>query len=194
MRWRSDMELAEAIKGRRSIRKFKAQSVPREKLEKILEMAIWAPSGMNRQDWYFVVVQGPKRGELLKIFGSAFEIFRPRLEKVFADKPKIVEGMRLFFQTYGGAPVFILAYAGKGSADQWDTNSTAVALENLMLAACAEGLGTVWTDGILVKEAEINALMGIEGRKLVAVLPVGYPDEIPRVPPRREGRVQWVGF
>jgi nitroreductase len=55
-------------------------------------------------------------------------------------------------------------------------------------------LGTVWTDGILVKEAEINALMGVEGRKLVAVLPVGYPDEIPRVPPRREGRVQWVGF
>jgi nitroreductase len=63
-----------------------------------------------------------------------------------------------------------------------------------MLAAYAEGLGTVWTDGILVKEAEINAVMGIEGRKLVAVLPVGYPDEIPRVPPRREGRVQWVGF
>jgi nitroreductase len=189
-----DMELAEAIKGRRSIRKFKAQPVPREKLEKILEMAMWAPSGMNRQDWYFVVVQGPRREELLKIFGSAFEIFRPRLEKVFADKPKIVEGMKLFFQTYGGAPVFILAYAGKGSADQWDTNSTAVALQDLMLAAYAEGLGTVWTDGILVKEAEINALMGIEGRKLVAVLPVGYPDEVPRVPPRREGRVQWVGF
>ncbi|HXZ36796.1 MAG TPA: nitroreductase family protein, partial [Thermodesulfobacteriota bacterium] len=57
------MELAEAIKGRRSIRKFKAQPVPREKLEKILELAMWAPSGMNRQDWYFVVVQGPKREE-----------------------------------------------------------------------------------------------------------------------------------
>jgi len=52
---------------------------------------MWAPSGMNRQDWYFVVVQGPKREDLLRIFSSAFEIFRPRLEKVFADKPKIVE-------------------------------------------------------------------------------------------------------
>jgi len=188
------MELAEAIRGRRSIRKFKTQAVPREKLEKILDLAMWAPSGMNRQDWYFVVVQGPKREDLLRIFSSAFEIFRSRLEKVFADKPKIVEGMKLFFQTYGGAPAFILAYAGKGSADQWDTNSTAVALQNLMLAAYAEGLGTVWADGILVKEAEINTVMGIEGRKLVAVLPVGYPDETPRVPPRREGRVQWVGF
>ena len=188
------MELTEAIKGRRSIRKFKAQGVPREKLEKILNLALWAPSGMNRQDWFFLVVQGQKKDEMLKICGSAFEVFRPRLEKVFADKPKIVEGMKQFFQTYGGAPVFILAYAGKGSADQWDTNSTAVAIQNLMLAAHAEGLGTVWTDGILVKEAEINALMGVEGRKLVAVLPVGYPDEAPRVPPRREGRMQWVGF
>jgi nitroreductase len=188
------MELTEAMKGRRSIRKFKAQGVSREKLEKILNLALWAPSGMNRQDWFFLVVQGQKKDEMLKICGPAFEVFRPRLEKVFADKPKIVEGMKQFFQTYGGAPVFILAYAGKGSADQWDTNSTAVAIQNLMLAAHAEGLGTVWTDGILVKEAEINALMGVEGRKLVAVVPVGYPDEVPRIPPRREGRVQWVGF
>lgn len=188
------MELEEAIKGRRSIRKFKSHPVPKEKIEKILELAMWAPSGMNRQDWYFVVVQGEKKEKLLQIFSSAFEIFRPRLEKVFADKPKIVEGMKIFFETYGGAPVFILAYAGRGSTDQWDTHSTAVAIQNLMLAAYAEGLGTVWTDGILVKEAEINALLGIQERKLVAVIPIGYPDEVPRVPPRREGRVQWIGF
>jgi len=188
------MDLAEAIKGRRSVRKFKPSPVPRVTLEKILELAMWAPSGMNRQEWYFVVVQGPKKDELLKIFSSAFEIFKPNLEKVFAGKPKILEGMKHFFQTYGGAPVFILAYAGKSASGQWDTHSTAVALQNLFLAAYAEGLGTTWSDGILVKEPEINALMGIEEKKLVAVVPVGYPDEVPRVPPRREGRVQWVGF
>jgi nitroreductase len=188
------MELGEAIKGRRSVRKYTGQSVPKEILEKILDWAMWAPSGMNRQEWYFVVVQGQKKDDLLKIFSSAFETFRPRLEKAFADKPKIVEGMKQFFQTYGGAPVFILAYAGKTASDQWDTHSTAVALQNLLLAAHAEGLGAVWTDGILVKEPEINALLEIEGRKLVAVVPVGYPDETPRTPPRRGGRVQWVGF
>jgi len=188
------MELTEAIKGRRSVRKFKSQEVPREKLEKILDLAMWAPSGMNRQEWYFVVVRGEKREGLLKIFDSAFETFRPNLEKVFTGKAKILEGMKNFFQTYGGAPVFILAYAGKSASGQWDTHSTAVALQTLFLAAYAEGLGTVWSDGILVKEAEINALMGIEEKKLVAVVPVGYPDEVPRVPPRREGRVQWVGF
>jgi nitroreductase len=188
------MELTEAIKGRRSIRKFKTQPVPKETLEKILDLGMWAPSGMNRQEWYFVVVQGPTKDELLKIFSSAFASIRPNLEKVFADKPKIVEGMKQFFQTYGGAPVLILAYAGKSPAGQWDTPSTAVALQNLLLAAHAAGLGTVWTDGVLSKEAEINALLKIEGRKLVAVVPVGYPDEIPRLPPRKEDRVQWVGF
>jgi nitroreductase len=189
-----NMELVEAIKGRRSVRKFKSQEVPREKLEKILELAMWAPSGMNRQEWIFVIVRGQKREDLLKIFGSAFETFRPNLEKVFPGKSKMIEAIGHFFQTYGGAPVFILAYAGKSASGQWDTHSTAVALQNLFLAAYAEGLGTVWSDGILVKEPEINALMGIEGMKLVAVVPVGYPDEISRVPPRREGRVQWVGF
>ena len=188
------MELVEAIRGRRSVRKFKAQEVSREKLEKILDLAMWAPSGMNRQQWYFVVVRGEKREPLLKVFDSSFEIFRPDLEKVFSGKSKILEGMKHFFQTYGGAPIFILAYAGKSASGQWDTHSTAVALQNLFLAAYAEGLGTVWSDGILVKEPEINALMGVEGMKLVAVVPVGYPDEVPRVPPRREGRVQWVGF
>ena len=188
------MELTEAIKGRRSVRKFKAQAVPKETLEKILDLAMWAPSGMNRQEWFFVAVQGQRKAELLKIFSSAFETIRPRLEKVFAEKPKIVEGMRQFYQTYGGAPVFVLAYAGKSPSGGWDTHSTAVALANLLLAAHAEGLGTVWTDGVLVKEAEINGLLGIEEKKLVAVIPVGYPDEVPRTPPRREGRIQWVGF
>ncbi|MCJ7496096.1 MAG: nitroreductase family protein, partial [Deltaproteobacteria bacterium] len=96
------MDLSEAIKGRRSIRKFKAQPVSKETIEKILDLALWAPSGTNRQEWYFVVVRGEKKEALLKFFAAAFETVRPNLEKVFADKPKIVEGMKSFFQTYGG--------------------------------------------------------------------------------------------
>lgn len=188
------MDLVEAIKERRSVRKFKPDAIPKETIEKIIELAMWAPSGMNRQEWIFIVVQGPLKDELLKIFSLAFESFRPRLEKAFADKPKIIETMRVFFQNYGGAPVFILGYAGKTAGGQWDTHSTAAAIQNLLLAAHAEGLGAVWTDGILVKEEEINALMGIEGKKLVAVVPLGIPDEVPKIPPRKEGRVQWIGF
>ncbi len=66
------MELSEAIKGRRSVRKFKSQAVSRETLAKLLDLAVWAPSGMNRQEWFFVVVQGEKKDQLLNIFSSAF--------------------------------------------------------------------------------------------------------------------------
>jgi nitroreductase len=187
------MELEEAVKGRRSVRRFKPDPVPRALLERILDLAQWAPSGMNRQNWFFVVVQGPQRKALQEIFAGAFEEFRPNLEKVFADKPKIIEGMKTFFETYGGAPVLVLAYTEKGQTG-WDTNSTAVAVQNLLLAAHEAGLGAVWTDAVLVREAEINQLLGIEDKKLLSVVPVGYPDEQPRVPPRRSDRVMWEGF
>ncbi len=189
------MELTEAIRGRRSVRKFKSDPIPKETIEGILELALWAPSGMNRQEWYFVVAQGEKVEEMKKIFGDAFQDMKPRLEKVFADKPKIVETTKEFFETYGGAPVFVFAYCGK-SADgkTWDTNSTAVAVQNLQLAAYDAGLGATWTDGILGKEKEINEALGIEDKKLLCVLPIGYPDEVPRVPRRREGKIEWIGF
>jgi len=188
------MELAEAIKGRRSVRNFKSDPVPRQVIEGILELALWAPSAMNRQESYFVVVQGEKKEELRKIFSDAFNDMKPMLEKVFAERPKIIEGMKVFFETYGGAPVFIFAYAGKLPNGAWDTNSAAVAVQNLLLAAHEAGLGATWTDGVLRKEQEINEALGIENKKLICVLPVGYPDETPRVPPRREGRIEWIGF
>lgn len=59
------MDLYEAIKGRRSIRGFKPDPVPKEVLERIFEMAIWALSGMNLQNWYFVVVTGDRKKALL---------------------------------------------------------------------------------------------------------------------------------
>ena len=116
------MELSETIKGRRSVRKFKPDAVNRNVIESVLELATWAPSAMNRQDWQFVVVQGPLKEEFLKISASAFDQFKPMLEKTFKDKPKIIEGMKSFFETCGGAPIIILAYAGKlpnGQDDVW---------------------------------------------------------------------------
>ena len=53
------MDLYEAIKGRRSIRRFKPDPVPKDVLDRIFEMATWAPSGMNLQNWYFVVALIP---------------------------------------------------------------------------------------------------------------------------------------
>ena len=93
------MELSEAIRERRSVRRFKPDPVPRDVLEGILDLAIWAPSGMNRQEWYFVVVQGEKTEEMKTIFADAFQDLKPRLEMVFADKPKVIAATKEFFET-----------------------------------------------------------------------------------------------
>jgi nitroreductase len=98
------VELSEVIKGRRSVRRFRPEPVPRDVIEKILELAQWAPSGMNRQDWRFIVVEGVKKEALLKITATAFDHFKPILEKNFPDKPKVIEAQKRFFETYGGAP------------------------------------------------------------------------------------------
>jgi nitroreductase len=187
------MELSEAIKGRRSVRRFRPDPVPREVIDRILEFAQWAPSAMNRQDWRFIVVEGQKKEALLKITATAFDHFRPVLEKNFPDKPKVLEASKRFFETYGGAPVIVLAYGGHFPMGPADPYSVSLAVQNLLLAAHDSGLGAVWADAaVFFKEKEINALMGMEGRKLVCLIPIGYPDETPRATPRMEGRVLWV--
>ena len=55
------MDLYEAIKGRRSVRRLKPDPVPKEVLERIFEMATRAPSGMNLQNWHFVVITGERK-------------------------------------------------------------------------------------------------------------------------------------
>jgi nitroreductase len=186
------MELSEVIKGRRSVRRFKPEPVPKDVIENILELAQWAPSAMNQQDWRFIVVEGAKKEALLKITATAFDHFKPILEKNFPDKPKVLEASKRFFETYGNAPVIVLAYGGHFPTGQADPYSISLAVQNLLLAAHDAGLGAVWADAaVFFKEKEINELMGMEGRKLVCLIPIGYPDETPKAPPRREGRIQW---
>ncbi len=186
------MELSEVIKGRRSVRRFKPEPIPRDVIENILELAQGAPSAMNQQDWRFIVVTGVKKEALLKITATAFDHFRPVLEKNFPDKPKVLEASKRFFETYGNAPVIVLAYGGHFPTGKEDPHSVSLAVQNLLLAAHNAGLGAVWADAaVFYKEKEINELMGMEGRKLVCLIPIGYPDETPKAPPRREGRIQW---
>lgn len=186
------MELSEIIKGRRSVRRFKPDPVPRDIIESILELAQWAPSALNEQDWRFLVVEGEAKKELLKITTTAFEHFKPYLERNFPGKPQVIEAQKYFYETYGNAPVIVLAYGGHFSDGKEDPYSVALAVQNLLLACHAAGLGAVWADSpALFKETEINKFMGMEGRKLVTLIPIGYPAESPKAKSRKEGRVIW---
>jgi nitroreductase len=189
------MELYEAIKDRRSIRRFKSDPVPKEVLERILEMAVWAPSGMNRQNWHFLVVAGERRDALVALASKGYDYIEPVLKEVFAEKPPVVEATKKFFSKLGGAPVLVFAYY-EPTKERPETSiqTVAAAIQNLLLAAHSEGLGTCWMTGPVHVADQINAFLGIHDKTLVAVIPMGYPDESPPAPKRKPGRVTYEGI
>lgn len=203
------MNLSEIIKDRRSIRKYQDREIPREILSEILEDALWAPSGMNRQNWNIYVVKGEEKSKLLDAVAQAGEIFKPTLEKLF--KEKMINITMQFFKKLGGAPVVLLVYMPKltyeirpdmSSLEKYQiehnrfTNmlSAAALIQNILLLAWDRGLGTCWMTAPKNAEDQINNAMGIADQELVAIIPIGYPDQSPPAPPRKADKIHWIGF
>jgi nitroreductase len=189
------VDLYEAIKGRRSVRRFEKTPVAKDLLEEIFNVALWAPSGMNRQNWKFFVLAGERKEELVSISSTSFQYLEPHLRELFAEKPKIVEATRRFFKRLGEAPVVVSAYFEPANmADVTSYQNVAAAIQNVLLVAHARGLGTCWMTGPVYVADQINRFLGVEDMTLVAIIPIGYPDETPKVPPRRPERVIFQGF
>ena len=174
------MELTEAIMTRRSIRRYKPDPVADEVLERCLEAARWAPSWANTQCWRFVIVRDNETRQKL---AAALKSARP-------------EGKNAATEAVKGAPVIVIAcaqlqqagyYQGHPTTDKgdWYMFDVALAMQNLVLAAHAEGLGTVLIGLFDVKRVE--AILGLpSGFSVVAMTPLGYPDQEARVVPRKE--------
>jgi len=203
------MDISALIRERRSIRKYHDREVPQEVLAKILEDALWAPSALNRQNWQIVAVRGEQKEKLVEAVAKTNKYFKPHLEKLFPEK--MVNITLQFFRTLGGAPVILLVYIPKiiveihpemNSLERYQNEqgrllsfiSAAALIQNILLLAKAEGLGTCWMTAPKHVEDEINEVMGIEGKELVSVIPIGYPDQKPPAPPRKDNKVCWIGF
>jgi len=203
------MNLSEIIRERRSIRKYQDKDIPREVLSELLEEALWAPSGTNRQNWDIYVVKGEKKEKLLDSVVLASNIFKPTLEKLFPEK--MVNITMQFFKTLGGAPVLLLVYMPKHTYEirldmstlekyqiehERFTNmlSAAALIQNILLLAQDRGLGTCWMTAPKNAEDQINEEMGIADQELVSIIPIGYPDQNPPAPPRKPDKIHWFGF
>ena len=136
-----------------------------------------------------------RKEELISICSSSFQYLEPHLRERFAEKPKIIETTRRFFRRLGGAPVVVCAYFEPANpGDFTSVQNVAAAIQNLLLAAYREGIGSCWMTGPVEVAAQINGFLGVDDLTLVAVIPMGYPDETPKVPPRRPNRVTYQGF
>jgi nitroreductase len=190
------MDVYEAIHHRRSHRRYKPEMPPREVLERVIEAALWAPSGTNAQDWNITVMAGKVRDEFVELISRAIHHLLPILKK--AQVPEKGQDLVMkFFKNLGGAPVIIAVTIGKRPDDLTNFNniqSGAALFQNLLLAAHAEGLGTCWMTGAHSLETEILKFLGKEEQQLLAITPIGYSAKEPPVPPRKDREVRWLGF
>jgi nitroreductase len=189
------MDLYDAIKNRRSHRLYKPDPVPREVLERVCEAALWAPSGVNLQAWDITVLTGQPRDDFVALASHAAEDIAPKLRKFF-DETR-VDFVKQFFKNLGGAPA-VIAITVWRDADAFDqetlVQSGSALVQNLLLAAEAEGLGTCWMSGVLTREKELLKFLGLEDRHLLAITPIGYSAKTPPVVPRKDRPVRWLGF
>ncbi|MEM2885848.1 MAG: nitroreductase family protein [Thermoproteota archaeon] len=150
------MPILDAIFGRRSVRRYKKKPVPRKVLRNVLEAGRLAPTANNAQPWHFIVVTDPEVKRALS---------RGRWNKFIEDSAFTVVG------------------CGE-RASRWSTIDVAIALENMVIAAEAQGVGSCWVGDF--KEGQVRKLLGIPGNlKVVCLVSFGYPDEKPRAPNKK---------
>jgi len=194
------MDVFEAIRTRRAVRRYRHDPVSREDIRTILDAANRAPSAMNRQQWEFIVVTGKKIQELGQSYRAIIEEYTKNWDPSPLRGALSREEFLRFAETYGGAPVVIVVLTDTAATPDFskaNIESASAAMENLLLAATALGLGTCWMTGPLKDEKTLRSILEILGDKeIVAITPLGYPREIPadqpRLDPTLERKVRWV--
>lgn len=151
------MEVLEAIRTRRSIRKYKDQDVPDDIINQILTAGTWAPSGMDNQPWRFAVIKDKKlKSEIAQL----------------TKHTKMVEGAPVII------PVFFDHRVGYDLVK--DMQTMGACLQNMLLAIHGLGLGGVWLGEIRKNMDKVRELCGApEAFELMAVIVLGYSAEKP---------------
>jgi nitroreductase len=181
---RINVEVLEAIKTRRSIRHYKTDPVDDTALQMILEAARWAPSWANTQCWRFIVVRDSSiKAELAKIvhrFKRDDEMVESAAARAIAQTPVVIVACAELGKS-GLHP------DGTSATDKgdWFMFDVGLAVQNMVLAAHALGLGTVIMGAFDAKKAA--EILGVpEGFSVVVMTPLGFPDREGKAPPRKE--------
>lgn len=173
------MELFETIKTRRSTRRFQDKPVEDEKLHKILKSIQQAPSWANMQCWRVIVVKDDETRKKISEYSFVEKIFAPLGYKANPSQKGLAE-----------APVDLVVCADPSQSGQvrnqdYYLTDVGIAAQNLMLAARAQGLGTVFVG--IFEEDKIKEILNIPANvRVVGLFPLGYPrGEKKEGPPRK---------
>ena len=183
----------ETIKRRHSIRLFTNEPVPDDYIRIILNAANMAPSAHNQQSWRFIIIKGEKKRELVELVNSKAAEF-PKSSSVL---------LRMASRSMVSAPV-VVAVANTGDLIEHGTKlfkieqekthdffrtmeiqSSAAAVQNLLLAATSLGLASVWLGILFLIKDQVLELLGEPKGEFMAVIPIGYPAKVSKGPEKR---------
>ena len=189
------IDLYDAMRTLRAVRRLRPDPIPDDVLYRVLEAATWAPTGGNRQAWRVIVVKDPARkqrlGELYKKITIPYTqsymeqlANRPEEERVRAER--MLRASHYLAEHLGESPVLLVFCFNPEGLAVTDAKLDRVsvvgggsiypAVENLLLACRAEGLGCVLTTLLCMEEPEVRELLGIpQPWGTAAVVPIGYP-------------------
>jgi len=144
------MDVFEAIQARKSIRAYQDTPVPREAVERILDAGRLAPSARNTEPWHFIAVTEAEK------------------------RKRLAAG--LYAKFIAQAPLAIVVLGDKKASSDWYVVDASLALENIVLAAVNEGLGTCVVGSF--NEADVKEMLKIPANlEVIAIIAVGYPKE-----------------
>lgn len=192
-------ELLALMRSRRSVRRFLERRPPREEIERLIEAARWAPSNHNRQGWRFIVFEDP--GAIRELAEQVRSNLLERGKAVPPQAAHLAEEVAQHATWFGDAPCLVLVLHKRPvsigrellaglphpALVSGEPMSAAMAVENMLLAAHAMGLGAcVLTGPLLAREAMAGIPHLPSGFEVSCLVALGYPAEEPPAPRRKK--------
>jgi nitroreductase len=181
------LDVYEAMRTARALRRYRDEPVADDVLRRCIEAATWAPSGGNSQPWRFVILRSPEVRDLLgRTYREAWAASKTNYGLTGEEAPddpspraRMGRTMQYFVDHFHEVPVYVMFCLKSRGIRQpvlAEGGSIFPAMQNFVLAARAEGLGTVVTTFFLTAEKELRELIGIpDDWHLAGLLPVGWP-------------------
>lgn len=190
------VNLLNIIKNRRSVKEYSSKEVSNDVLSKILEGARWAPSAHNAQPWRFIVIRNSAvKRRLAKAMVSRWD---RDMSKNGVPKEQRESLMKASVERFENAPIIIIACLTMENMDEYPDDrrkrieyvmavqSVAAAIENMLLAAYGEGLGSCWFCAPLFCQDVVRKILKTPQHvDPQALITLGYPGDKPTPPPRK---------
>jgi coenzyme F420-0:L-glutamate ligase/coenzyme F420-1:gamma-L-glutamate ligase len=195
-------QFMELVHARRSTRSFASRPIESPDIEALIEAARWAPSPSNRQPWKFLSIDS--KAIILQMREAVTAECQILLQKRAGQDARAVEEYLMNFTHFGAAPLLLAIQVRRtrnrlADADASDIESegahmaVGMAMQNILLAACARGLVACPMSGPMIARGALEAILDIASPwSLMALIPIGWPGpEQPLAPERKRSDLIW---